>query len=131
MYGIATRSACIPPSDPASQNFLRGYQVTDASGAARFTTIYPGWYSGRSTHLHFKIRNELSATSALEFTSQLFFPESLNQTVHAQQPYAAKGQANTTNAQDGIFQGGGSQLLLAPVADGSGYTADFNIALQF
>jgi protocatechuate 3,4-dioxygenase beta subunit len=112
------------------QKFLRGYQVTQ-NGIARFTTIYPGWYTGRATHIHFKVRNVLSDTSALEFNSQLFFPETLTQTVHAQLPYAPKGQADTTNARDAIYNQGGSQLLLAPVASGNGYTADFHLALQY
>ena len=43
-------------TDASSQKFLRGYQVTDAKGVAAFTTIYPGWYRGRTVHIHFKIR---------------------------------------------------------------------------
>src|SRR5262245_55547461 len=40
----------------AGKRFLRGYQMTDGGGAARFTTIYPGWYPGRAVHIHFKVR---------------------------------------------------------------------------
>src|SRR5215207_9335974 len=50
--------------DSSSQKFLRGYQVTDAKGVARFTTIYPGWYRGRTVHIHFKIRTPASAALA-------------------------------------------------------------------
>ncbi|HSL70302.1 MAG TPA: intradiol ring-cleavage dioxygenase [Longimicrobiales bacterium] len=112
------------------QKFLRGYQVTDANGLARFTTIYPGWYSGRAVHIHFKIRTELSNNSAYEYTSQLFFPESLNSTVHAQPPYAGRGQRKVLNSNDGIYRGGGSQLLLDPKATGEGYAAQINLAVQ-
>ena len=45
-----------PRFDTTGRRFLRGYQVTDATGFARFTTIYPGWYSGRAVHAHFKLR---------------------------------------------------------------------------
>jgi protocatechuate 3,4-dioxygenase beta subunit len=121
----------VNPNGTVGQKFLRGYQTTDANGAVQFTTIYPGWYQGRAVHIHFKIRNALSSSSSLEYTSQLFFPESLNTTVHAQQPYAAKGQRDTLNQNHGIYQGGGSQLLLAPVASGGGYAATINLALQF
>jgi protocatechuate 3,4-dioxygenase beta subunit len=112
------------------KKYLRGYQVTDATGVARFTTVYPGWYSGRTVHIHFKVRSSASSTSAYEFTSQLFFDDSLTDQVHAQQPYASKGRRDTRNASDGIYNQGGSQLVLDVAASGSGYTATFDIALQ-
>ena len=59
--GSATRSVSIPgvkdrSFDTIGQKFLRGYQLTDAKGGAKFVTIYPGWYQGRAVHVHFKIR---------------------------------------------------------------------------
>lgn len=54
------------------QKFLRGYQATDSNGAASFTTIFPGWYSGRAVHIHYKIRPDAASSSGYEFTSQLF-----------------------------------------------------------
>jgi protocatechuate 3,4-dioxygenase beta subunit len=110
--------------------FLRGYQLTDASGQAQFTTVYPGWYSGRAVHIHFKIRSSPGAARGFEFTSQLFFDEAVTDVVHAQAPYNSKGRRNTTNASDGIYQGGGSQLLLPLAAEGSGWGATFDLALQ-
>src|SRR5262249_47377991 len=47
----------------AGQTFLRGYQVTDSSGAVQFTTIYPGWYRGRTVHIHFKVRTYAASGS--------------------------------------------------------------------
>jgi protocatechuate 3,4-dioxygenase beta subunit len=112
------------------KKFLRGYQVTGSDGVARFTTIYPGWYQGRAVHLHFKIRSAASASSAYEFTSQLFFDDSLTDQVHAQQPYAAKGQRDLRNSGDGIYNQGGSQLVLEVTQTSDGYAAGFNIALD-
>jgi protocatechuate 3,4-dioxygenase beta subunit len=109
--------------------FLRGYQQTDAAGRAQFTTIYPGWYSGRAVHLHFKIRTSLTGPAS-EFTSQVFFDEAVTDQVHAQSPYNQKGRRNTLNLSDGIYRGGGSQLLLALSAQGTGYAATFDLALQ-
>ena len=63
------------------QQFLRGYQVTDANGIASFVTIYPGWYPGRTVHIHFKIRSEATSDSSLEFTSQLFFDDAFTDQV--------------------------------------------------
>lgn len=112
------------------QKFLRGYQVTDANGIARFTTIYPGWYFSRAVHIHFKIRSELSANSSYEFTSQLFFDDALSDQVYSVEPYASKGERSIRNADDGIFQGGGSQLLLEVSQTAAGYAATFDIGLQ-
>jgi protocatechuate 3,4-dioxygenase beta subunit len=112
------------------RKFLRGYQATDAAGLATFTTIYPGWYSGRAVHAHFKLRSPAGAASGFEFTSQVYFDEALTDVVHAQAPYSAKGRRNTLNGSDGIFRSGGSQLLLPAVAESAGYGATFDIALQ-
>ena len=57
----------------SGKKFLRGLQATDASGQANFTTIFPGWYSGRAVHIHFKVRVFSGSTTTYEFNSQLFF----------------------------------------------------------
>jgi protocatechuate 3,4-dioxygenase beta subunit len=111
-----------PSFNTKGQKFLRGYQTTDASGKAQFTTIYPGWYQGRAVHIHFKIR-----TTSSEFTSQLFFDDALNTQVFAQSPYSQKGtQGVRKNAADGIYN---SQLLLTVTKNGSAYAATFTIGL--
>ena len=111
----------------AGQLFLRGYQTSGSDGAAAFTTIYPGWYSGRATHIHFKIRT----ADGYEFTSQLYFDDALTDLVHAQEPYAARGQRDTRNANDGIFRAGGELLTLNVTESGDGYAAVFDVGLQF
>jgi protocatechuate 3,4-dioxygenase beta subunit len=118
-----------PGFNTSGKKFLRGYQVTDADGVARFTTIYPGWYQGRAVHIHFKIRSAASA-SAYQFTSQLFFDDSLTDQVHATEPYASKGQRTLRNSGDGIYNGGGSQLVLDVATTADGHAATFNIALE-
>lgn len=108
------------------QKFLRGFQTTDASGAAKFTTIYPGWYQGRAVHIHFKIR----PTSSSEFTSQLFFDDALSAQVFAQAPYSQRGtQGITRNSADGIYQQSAGKLLLNVIKSGDAYAATFDIGL--
>jgi protocatechuate 3,4-dioxygenase beta subunit len=124
------RDASDPSFNTKGKQFLRGYQVTDANGRAAFTTIYPGWYNGRAVHIHFKIRNAEASGKTSEFTSQVFFEDALNAEVFSQQPYAAKGQPTMKNADDGIFQQGGDQLMLQPRKTSDGYAATFDIGLQ-
>ena len=119
-----------PGFSTVGKKFLRGYQVTDSSGVAKFTTIYPGWYQGRAVHIHFKIRSHTGSGSAYEFTSQLFFDDNITDQVYTQAPYNARGQRTLRNDGDSIYRQGGSQLLLAPTKTDGGYSATFDIGLQ-
>lgn len=111
------------------QKFLRGYQVTDAGGAAAFMTIYPGWYRGRTVHIHFKIRTEDNG-GTFEFTSQLYFDDAFTDTVYTREPYNQRGDRGTRNDNDGLFRNGGELLMLNVIEDGEGYAAVFDIGLQ-
>jgi protocatechuate 3,4-dioxygenase beta subunit len=108
------------------QQWLRGSQMTDETGKAAFTTIFPGWYAGRAVHIHFKVR----PTASTVFTSQLFFDDALSDGVLAQAPYASKGKRDTLNRSDGIYRGGGDQLLLTTTKTGEGYAATFPIGVD-
>jgi protocatechuate 3,4-dioxygenase beta subunit len=116
-------------ASPAGEAFLRGFQTTDAAGAARFVTIYPGWYPGRAVHLHFKIRTSDGARRT-DFTSQLYFDDALSRRVHAAAPYASRGMPQLSNADDFLFRDGGRQLLLEVTPASEGYAAVFDIGLQ-
>lgn len=108
--------------DTRGQIFLRGTQLTGPDGRVQFTTIYPGWYPGRTTHIHFKVH--LSPTR--EVTSQLYFPEDLNREVYATEPYSAHGQKDTSNMADGFA---GSAPLLALTSTLMGYAASMTITV--
>ncbi|MBW4507558.1 MAG: intradiol ring-cleavage dioxygenase [Scytonematopsis contorta HA4267-MV1] len=112
------------------KKFLRGYQITDANGTVQFSSIYPGWYQGRTVHIHFKVRTNATSGQSYEFTSQLYFDDSISDQVYAQAPYASKGQRTLKNAEDGIFQGGGDKMLLKLTKNGQGYAATFDVGLQ-
>lgn len=117
-------------TDTTGQKFLRGYQMSDAGGAVRFTTIYPGWYPGRAVHIHFKIRVPAANGRMDEFTSQLYFDEALTERVHAAAPYTSNRGQRTVNERDMVFRDGGTQLLL-PVSRRDGrLSSTFTIAMQ-
>ncbi|MFL5293668.1 MAG: hypothetical protein ACJ79U_19290 [Myxococcales bacterium] len=134
----------------AGQNFLRGYQTTDASGIASFTTIYPGWYPGRAVHIHVKVRlfdSMLRATRSArrrqspllppadnvttEATTQVFFDDTVSDAVfRAAAPYNSRPARDTRNAADGLY--GGRTVLLASLQGdpASGYSATFPLAVR-
>ncbi len=117
-----------PGFDTSDQKWLRGFQTTDANGVASFTTIYPGWYSGRTVHIHFKVRTDPASEEGYEFTSQLFFDESLSAQLFTQEPYLSNGAVpDTPNSSDSIYQ---ELLLLAASQSGDGYAATFDIGLD-
>jgi len=119
-----------PAFDTTGQAFLRGYQRSDAAGRVTFTTVYPGWYPGRTVHLHFKIRSPAARQPGFEFTSQLYFDDALTDRVYAAEPYAARGPRTVRNADDRIFRRGGTQLLLAVDTRDGGHAGTFQIALD-
>ncbi len=124
--GVSDRSF-----DTSGQKFLRGYQRTNANGGVQFVTIYPGWYSGRTVHIHFTIRTRGMDNNDYQFTSQFFFDDNLTDQVYTVEPYASKGHRNTRNANDNIFNGGGDQLLLNLQGDTThGFTGTMNIGLD-
>jgi protocatechuate 3,4-dioxygenase beta subunit len=124
------------------KKFLRGYQLTDNDGTVRFITIYPGWYQGRAIHIHDKVRTFNGSEKTLEWTSQLYFSNSINDEVHKQQPYNKHGPPDITNEQDGIYTGAstdqliqsntGKHLMLNLTKEGQqqSYLGTFNIVLN-
>jgi len=114
------------------QNFLRGYQITDAHGKCSFTTLFPGWYAGRAVHIHYRLRTlDAKGNVSGDFVSQLFFAEDLIAQVHAQAPYKQKGRRDTPNATDSIYKNGGNQMLLTTSGNvQKGIVATFNVGLN-
>ena len=103
--------------------FLRGAQVTNRDGIAEFTTIYPGWYQGRTVHIHAKVH--LDASTVL--TTQLFFDDDVTDAVYAGEPYSRHGGRDVLNTDDGIFD---AALLLDLSRAGDAYdaTISFDVA---
>lgn len=118
--------------DTRGRKFLRGYQETDKLGATEFLTVYPGWYPGRTVHIHFKVRVASGSQRSHEFTSQLYFDDAITDQVHAQPPYRANGKRDVRNDLDGIYRarGSGSKLLLRLSKSAESYLGETAVGLQ-
>ncbi len=110
-----------------TQNYLRGIQTTNSSGEVTFTTIYPGWYQGRATHVHL----EVTTGGVSRKITQIAFPESVNSTVYRTGVYASRGSNPTSNLSDGTFADSLASELVTPSGDPtSGYTASCQVAVS-
>jgi len=101
----------------SSRTFLRGIQKTDVNGLAAFTTVYPGWYQGRTVHIHVKVH----VGGRVVHTGQLFFPDTLTDVVYEKAPYSARPNRDVRNAQDSIYVNGGKRGMLKLAKSGAGY----------
>ena len=110
-----------------TQTYLRGIQTTNANGEVTFTTIYPGWYQGRATHIHL----EVTINGRSVKVTQIAFPEAVNNTVHATGVYASRGSNPMSNAADGIFADSLSSELITPTGDATnGFAATFQVGVS-
>jgi protocatechuate 3,4-dioxygenase beta subunit len=98
--------------------FLRGIQKTDRNGLALFKTVYPGWYPGRTVHIHVRVY----IGGGVVHTGQLFFPDTLTDAVYRLAPYNRRPDRDMRNSTDSIFRNGGSKSMLKLAKSGNGYT---------
>lgn len=102
-----------------TRSFLRGIQRTNAKGLVLFETIYPGWYPGRTVHVHVKV----SLGSNVVHTGQLYFPDSVTDAVYRRTPYRRRPNRDPRNAGDSIYRNGGRRSTLRLTRRGTGYVA--------
>jgi protocatechuate 3,4-dioxygenase beta subunit len=117
------RYSGFPPPDSsaayvADRTFLRGRQGTDDKGMVEFRTIYPGWYPGRTVHIHLMVH-----TPGRVLTSQLYFPDDVTDEVLAQAPYNTRPGRDTTNDTDEILSTGGEPAVLDIIPTDVGFRA--------
>jgi len=105
--------------------FLRGGQRTDHRARAVFRTIYPGWYQGRTPHVHGKVH----VGGDEVHTGQLYFPDATTQAVHRRAPYASRGRPPMRNADDGIYAQGGRQSTLSLTRSGAGHVGRLSLVV--
>jgi len=114
------------------KRFLRGVQLTDSDGVATFNTIFPGWYEGRTVHIHLKVLDggTLGSTYTgghVAHVGQAFFEESTTARLLTEGPYLAHTGARTTNGQDSIYAQAGPGAITTMTAGkgGGGYVGEF------
>jgi len=96
-------------SGASSRTFMRGIQRTNAKGLALFRTVYPGWYQGRTVHIHVKVH----LGGNVVHTGQLYFPDSVTDAAYRKEPYSSRPSRYVRNATDSVYRNGGSKSLLA------------------
>lgn len=120
-------------SGETGKTYCRGVQFTDSNGVATFKTIYPGWYSGRITHIHFQIfLTTYSSTASSTSISQMAFPPEITTAVYNSSLYASKGQ-NTSVASfsaDNVFSDGVTYQLATVTGNiNDGYVAELQVGI--
>lgn len=110
------------------QAFLRGTQFTNEAGIASFETIYPGWYRGRTTHIHYKVF--LDEVTIL--TSQLYFPDALSEFIflNAEAYTGRDSERDTRNGNDGIAQQSGDSSFAAIKEQSGKYIASLVVGVS-
>ncbi|MGW0921973.1 intradiol ring-cleavage dioxygenase [Streptomyces sp. NPDC002755] len=100
--------------------YLRGYQIANANGVVKFETIFPGWYTPRTCHIHLKVHTGGAKEDGtyeggkVNYTGQLFFPDDVAEEIFTLEPYAQHSGSYTTLDNDMVYDGGGtSSGLLA------------------
>ena len=100
-----------------SKTFMRGVQRTNSRGIATFQTVYPGWYRGRTVHIHVKVH----VRGKVVHTGQLYFADSVTDAVYRKAPYSSRPNRDVRNARDSIYRNGGKRSSLSLRKLGSGY----------
>jgi protocatechuate 3,4-dioxygenase beta subunit len=109
-----------------NRTFMRGVQKTDAKGLAAFKTVYPGWYQGRTVHIHVKVH----VGGNVVHTGQLYFPDSMTDAVYRRAPYSRRPGRDVRNANDSVFRNGGKNSLVSVRRSGAGYVAAITMGVH-
>ena len=118
-------------SDAAQQGtegetFLRGIQRTDAKGLARFQTIYPGWYPGRTVHIHTRV----FLGGNIVHTGQIYFPDRITDAAYKRAPYSTRPNRDPRNSGDSIYRNGGSKSLIRLAKSRTGYVGTLTMGVS-
>ena len=111
----------------SSRTFMRGIQRTNGKGLAQFRTVYPGWYQGRTVHIHVKVH----VSGNVVHTGQLYFLDSMTDSVYRRAPYNARGSRDVRNASDSIYRSGGKRSTVSVKKNSAGvYVATITMGVH-
>lgn len=116
-----------PGSNTRGETFCRGIQLSDSSGKVTFKTIYPGWYAGRITHVHFQV----FLNNGRAATSQIAFPRDVTESVYSSSLYEGRGQNTSVRsfADDNVFSDGTRHQMLSLTSKSSGYDGALTVGI--
>lgn len=106
--------------------FLRGVQRTDAKGLALFRTVYPGWYPGRTVHIHTLVH----VGGNVVHTGQLYFSDTVTDAVYRRSPYNRRPNRDPRNSGDAIYRNGGRRSTLKLRKQGTAYIGSITMGVQ-
>ena len=134
------RPGAPPENHPTDKlTFLRGVQITGTDGIVNFRTVFPGFYQGRTNHVHFKVRVGVTAdgmslpSGHISHTGQVFFPEEIAAELMTHPPYSNHAIHRTTQQEDGVFtrqHGAASVASFRKLKEGHGYSAELIAAVD-
>jgi protocatechuate 3,4-dioxygenase beta subunit len=110
----------------SSRSFMRGIQKTNAKGLALFRSVYPGWYQGRTVHIHVKVH----LGGNVVHTGQLYFPDAVTDAAYRKAPYTARPGRDIRNATDSVYRNGGKKSLMSVRKNGAGYVATITMGVH-
>jgi protocatechuate 3,4-dioxygenase beta subunit len=110
----------------ANRTFMRGIQRTNANGVATFKTVYPGWYQGRTVHIHVKVH----VRGNVVHTGQLYFPDRVTDAAYGKAPYTNRPNRDVRNADDVVFRNGGKRSLLGLRRNAAGYVGSIRMGVR-
>ena len=125
--GTRTPPACTPACPATAATSCAASQRTNASGVARFETIFPGWYRGRTPHIHMKVY----VGGDEVHTGQVFFRPAVAKRIYAARASTARaGRRTRATAADGIYRSAGERALCSLTRKGSGYAGAMTIGVD-
>lgn len=101
-------------NDSASlaSTWYRGMLTTDSSGRVNFKTCFPGWYRGRTIHIHFAVSDSAGNSRVI---SQFCFADTLTKEIcTTHEYYSSRGEQDTTLAggRDSVFPRSGYESFM-------------------